>query len=145
MDYLKAEAKDGAVLAEIRAVAMKPSLEALGRFDEQRVRNRFLETFEPEDTIKLMDGEELLGFYVIRDRDEHRYLDHLYIKPEHQNRKLGKVVLEKVVSEAQRRGLPVRVGALRGSRSNYFYQQSGFVKTHEDEFDIYYEYIASYQ
>ena len=34
--------------------------------------------------------------------------------------------------------MPVRVGALRGSSSNGFYQRHGFMRTAEDEWDIYY-------
>jgi len=119
---------------------MKPSLEALGRYDEYRVRHRFLETFSPEETVKLLSGGELLGFYVVREKVDHLYLDHLYIAPDYQNKKLGKAVIDKLVVEAQNRGVPIRLGALRGSKSNDFYLQNGFVKTHEDEFDIYYEY-----
>ncbi len=36
------------------------------------------------------------------------------------------------------RQMPVRVGALRGSASNRFYQRHGFVQTSEDEWDVYY-------
>lgn len=41
-DVLESE---GRVLAELRVKAMKPSLQNIGRFDEDRVRNRVLETF----------------------------------------------------------------------------------------------------
>ncbi|KAG0933391.1 hypothetical protein G6F31_016327 [Rhizopus arrhizus] len=38
--------------------------------------------------------------------------------------------------EADSRGLPVAVGALRGSDSNRFYRRHGFVQTAESEWDI---------
>ena len=50
MRYIKSIQSDGNRLAEIRAAAMKSSLEALGRFDEQRVRDRFLESFTPDES-----------------------------------------------------------------------------------------------
>ncbi|SBS26257.1 hypothetical protein MSP8887_00367 [Marinomonas spartinae] len=139
MEYTQAVKEDGYELAEIRALAMRPGLEVLGRFDEKRVRSRFLETFTPSDTFKIVDDETLLGFFVVRVKADHHYLDHLYIKPEHQGRALGKLVLQKIVSMAHKKGLPVRLGALKGSRSNDFYINNGFIKTHEEEFDIYYE------
>ena len=139
MKFVIATEEDGNTLAEIRAAAMRPSLEAVGRFDENRIRNRFLESFVPSETVKLVDDGELLGFYVIRDRGEYVYLDHLYIDPKHQNRGLGRAVVKLIVKEAHKLGLPVRLGALRGSRSNDFYIKNGFIKTHEDEFDLYYE------
>jgi len=134
VEYQVAQPQDAQILAEIRALAMKPSLVALGRFDESRVRNRFLETFIPQDTITLTFEGELLGFYVLRTRTDHIWLDHLYIKPEHQNKQLGKKALTRVINLAKEKGLALRLGALRGS--------NGFVQTHEDEFDLYYEYVG---
>ena len=140
MEYIKSKKTDGNLLAEVRALAMKPSLLKLGRYDESRVRNRFLDNFVPESTFKIMESNNLLGFYVVLIREDHHYLDHLYIKPEHQNKNLGKTVLNRVIKNAQKDNLPLRLGVLKGSRSNDFYIKNDFIKTHEDEFDIYYEY-----
>ncbi|MGB0944584.1 MAG: GNAT family N-acetyltransferase [Marinomonas sp.] len=142
MECIKSKDSDANDLANLRAQAMKPSLVALGRFDEDRVRNRFLDTFVPQDTIKLTLEGELIGFYVLRIRTDHIWLDHLYIKPEHQNKQLGKKVLTRVIDLAKEKGLALRLGALKGSLSNRFYQNNGFVQTHEDEFDLYYEYVG---
>lgn len=139
MQYLLAQPQDANLLADLRAEAMKPSLVALGRFDENRVKSRFLDTFTPQDTIKILLDDELLGFYVLRNRVDHLWLDHLYIKPRHQDKQLGKAVLDKVILQANEQALPIRLGALKGSRSNNFHQKNGFKQTHEDEFDIYYE------
>lgn len=143
MKYVKSTQSDGNKLAEIRAAAMKPSLEALGRFDEERVRSRFLESFVPDETFKIVSDDEILGFFVVRDKGDHVFLDHLYVEPRFQNMKIGKDVVNLVKKDATQRDLPVRLGALRGSKSNDFYKQNGFVKTHEDEFDIYYEYRSN--
>lgn len=140
MEYIKSTISDGNQLAEIRASAMKPSLEFLGRFDENRVRTRFLETFVSDETFKIVSNNEVLGFYVVRVKGDHIFLDHLYIEPKHQNKKIGKSVVDKVKLDAAQSRLPIRLGALRGSKSNDFYMKNGFVKTHEDEFDVYYEY-----
>jgi len=140
MKYVKSEQSDGSELAELRASAMKASLSAIGRFDENWVRTRFLETFEPNDTYKVIEKDELLGFYVVREKEDHLFLDHLYIKIGYQNKNVGKAIINKIVAAAKDKNLPVRLGALRGSRANHFYSKNGFKKTHEDEFDIYYEY-----
>ena len=75
---------DAKELAEIRAKAMKPSLEKLGRFNEKRVRSRFLDTFLPDDTFKIELNDELAGFYVVRNKEDYLFLDHLYIDPQFQ-------------------------------------------------------------
>lgn len=126
-------------LAEIRAAAMKPSLEKLGRYDPQRVRKRFLDTFVASDTWKIEIDGEIAGFFVLRDKNDHFYLDHLYIHPIFQNKKLGSVVIEYIIKITQTRQLSIRLGALKESPSNRFYLNHGFTKIGEDEFDIYYE------
>jgi len=141
MDYIEAQAVDAKALANLRAEAMKPSLVSLGRFDENRVRTRFLDTFVAQDTMKVIDHDELVGFYVVRERSDHLWLDHLYIKPQYQQKQLGKQVLDKIINQAKEQALSIRLGALKGSRSNEFYLENGFKPTHEDEFDIYYERI----
>lgn len=141
MDYIEAQLVDAKALADLRAEAMKPSLVALGRFDENSVRMRFLDTFIAQDTMKMIDKDELVGFYVVRERSDHLWLDHLYIAVKYQQKCLGKYALERVIKTAKEQSLPIRLGALKGSRSNDFYLKNGFKQTHEDEFDIYYERI----
>ncbi|AZZ95427.1 GNAT family N-acetyltransferase [Hahella sp. KA22] len=119
---------------------MQPSLEAVGRFDENRVRRRFLDAFVPEETFKIIENGELAGFFVLRNKHDHLHLDHLYIHPDYQNRSIGGKVIAKVKSEAANKDLPIRLCALRDSKANNFYRKHGFVKTHEGEFDIYYEF-----
>ena len=48
--------------------------------------------------------------------------------------------MREVLRESEASGLPVRLGALRESRANEFYKSLGFRQTHEDAFDVYYEY-----
>ena len=51
---------------------------------------------------------------------------------------VGGQVLGRLLLDADRRGLPVSVGALRGSDSNRFYRRHGFVQVSESEWDIEY-------
>ena len=143
MNILNSTIDDGELLAEIRARAMKESLVAVGRFDEQRVRNRFLDNFIPEDTFKIVFESTVVGFYVTRLYEDYIYLDHLYILPEYQGNALGAAVIERVKQQAINLNMPIKLGALRDSRSNSFYLAHGFEKTHEDEFDIYYAFSAA--
>lgn len=137
LQYTPCNHSDGDTLAEIRARAMRESLEALGRFDPIRVRERFLASFTPADTVKILQNDQLVGFYVLRQRTDHLYLDHLYIEPSAQGKGIGGKVIDHIKQQAQQQ--PIRLGALKQSRSNQFYQQHGFQLTHDDEFDNYYE------
>jgi len=134
-----AQAQEGEVLAELRVLAMRQSLEALGRFDPDRARQRFLDKFEPESTWKISIDSELVGFYVVTEGPNFLNLDHLYIHPKHQSMKIGSKVLKEIVEAGQNQGKSIKLGALKGSRSNKFYMSHNFVKIDEGEYDNYYE------
>ena len=129
---------DADTLVAIRIAAMRESLERIGRFDPQRARERFLASFVPALCRFIeVDGAQS-GFILIRPQADHWLLDHLYILPEHQGKGIGGAVLQDVFAIADAQRMPIRVGALRGSDSNRFYQRYGFVQTDEGEWDIYY-------
>lgn len=127
-------------LATIRVQAMRPSLEAVGRFDEDRARQRFLNGFDPRDTTILWEGpDEIAGFFVVRQRVDHLYLDHLYIAPRHQGRRLGRGVIDAVKVQARSKGLPIKLVALNTSPAIRFYLRCGFVPLSQDALDTVFE------
>ncbi|WP_321871948.1 GNAT family N-acetyltransferase [Paraburkholderia tropica] len=129
---------DAEILVSIRIASMRESLERIGRFDPQRARERFLASFDPVLCCFIeVDGVQA-GFILVRPQQDHWLLDHLYILPEHQGRGIGAAVLRDVFKRADALRMPIRLGALRGSDSNRFYQRHGFVQTDEAEWDIYY-------
>jgi GNAT superfamily N-acetyltransferase len=143
---LRYEAVDEAAfdaLADIRVAAMRDSLMRVGRFDPERARQRLRASFWPEDTWAIVLDDVRVGFYTLRREADALRLDHLYILPDYQAMGLGAEVLRRIARRADRDGLPVRLGALRDSDSNRFYQRHGFVRTGEDTWDIYYERMPS--
>jgi GNAT superfamily N-acetyltransferase len=129
---------DAEALVALRIVAMRESLERIGRFDPARARERFLSAFSPQHTrLILVDGERA-GFVVVKPDGDGLLLDHLYVDPRFQNRGIGAAVLATVFAEADAQALRLRVGALRGSDSNRFYLRHGFALVKEDEWDNYY-------
>jgi putative intracellular protease/amidase/GNAT superfamily N-acetyltransferase len=134
-----AAAADADALVALRIEAMRDSLERIGRFDPQRARERFLSAFVPELTRHLVVGAERVGFLVLRPDPTGLLLDHLYVQPRHQGRGIGAAALARVFAEADAQRLPLRVGALRGSDANRFYQRHGFRQVEESEWDIYYQ------
>ena len=137
-----AVAADAEALAAIRVAAMRESLERIGRFDPRRARDRFLSGFDPALTRHvLLDGRRV-GFVVVRAQDDGLLLDHLYVAPQAQGRGVGAAVMAGVLADADARGLPVRVGALRGSDANRFYARHGFELVEEGEWDNLYRRAA---
>ena len=131
---------DGPELAELRVAAMRPSLEAIGRFDPSRARERFLSGFCSSSTWKVLLNNQTVGFYAYEIKEDHIWLSHLYFHPESQNLGLGGRVLDYIKDIAANNQLPIRLGALKQSPSNIFYSKQGFKPTHDEEWDTYYEY-----
>ena len=138
LTFVPASIADGAALADLRVLAMRDSLERIGRYDPQRARQRFLATYDPACTWQLHHGGALAGFYVLRPQADYLLLDHLYLAPACQRRGMGAAVLARVFAEADAAGKSVRVGALRGSEADRFYVRHGFEADGEEEFDLYY-------
>ncbi len=134
--------EDFEALLALRIEAMRESLERIGRFDPMRARERFTAGFSPIHTRHILLADERVGFVVVKPQDDAVLLDHLYILPRAQARGIGAWVIGQVLADAAAVGREVRVGALRGSRSNDFYQRAGFTLVEQAEFDNYYVWAA---
>lgn len=138
-EYPRAKLSDAEILADIRAEAMRPSLEALGRFDPVRARQRFFSKFDANDTQLILLDSELVGFFVVRAKQDHFLLDHLYLNADAQGLGLGREVVQHVQNIASNAKKPIKLMALKNSPANDFYVSLGFVFVAEDEFDNFYE------
>jgi len=130
--------EDFEALLSLRLAAMHESLQRLGRFDPQRARERLSRAFEPAHTRHILMAGERVGFVVVLPRADHLVLDHLYIAPQAQGQGVGSWVMAQVLAEADHRGVPVRVTALKLSDANRFYQRHGFELQHESDWDLHY-------
>lgn len=129
---------DAESLAELRALAMRESLERVGRFDAQRVRERLLAEFSAAHTQHVVCDGRRVGFVVVRPHADGLLLDHLYVTPEVQRSGIGASVLARVFALADRAGQALRVGALKESDANRFYLRHGFELVEVGEWDNYY-------
>lgn len=134
---------DANALVDLRVVAMRPSLEAIGRFDPVRARQRFLKTFDPQRTWKIEQNGELIGFFVLIEKTDHFYLDHLYLVANAQGQGIGRQVLDHIKGLAIAQNKSIHLCALIDSEANRFYQQNDFQETHRQDFDVHYEYRAN--
>jgi GNAT superfamily N-acetyltransferase len=123
-------------LLALRLRAMRDSLERLGRYDEQRARERLAANFDAAQTRHICVAGQRVGFLVLKTLSHALRLDHLYIDPAFQGRGIGQQVLQGVFEQADRAQLPVELCALKGSEANRFYLHHGFVAIGEGEWDI---------
>ncbi len=138
LSFRTAVSSDLEKLISIRIAAMKESLTTVGRFDPERARERFNSKFKPERTTLVLTDNKIIGFYVLLDKNDHLWLDHLYIDPTKQSSGVGAAVMEQIIDKSCEEKLSVKLCALKESRANNFYKKHGFKHTHSEEWDNYY-------
>lgn len=143
MRLVHAERHDVDELVDIRIEAMRESLERIGRFDPMRARDRFTLGFEPLNTRFIELNQKRVGFVVLSICDDAFLLDHFYIRPQWQGTGVGSSVIKLIIEEAETKGLPIKVGALKESDSNRFYMRHGFEYVESSEFDNHYIRLSS--
>ncbi|MFF4778703.1 GNAT family N-acetyltransferase [Microtetraspora fusca] len=131
-----AEPADVEVIAELRAVVLRPDLERLGRFDEHRVRQRLRDAFSPRYTSVIVADGAFAGCVTVRPAEGGRRLEHFYLDPVVQGRGLGSAVLRTLLDRTDAEGMAVRLIVLRGSAARRLYERHGFTVEREDPVDI---------
>ncbi|BEP91824.1 GNAT family N-acetyltransferase [Acidovorax sp. A79] len=134
-------------MADLRAEAMRESLERLGRFDPVRVRERLRDAFVPAYMRHIVAGGERIGYLTLLPyADPARMrLHHLYVRPGRQGRGAGAWALEWAKAQGRALGQDITLGALRGSGANRFYVRNGFQLVEEQEFDLEYRWSPAFE
>ncbi|MER6185774.1 GNAT family N-acetyltransferase [Streptomyces sp. NPDC001652] len=132
-----ASAADIEAIAELRAVVMRPDLERLGRFDEQRVRQRLRDGFVPEYAWVIEVGGAFAGCVALRPAGDARWLEHFFVAPHLQGSGVGSGVLRELLERCDRDGLLVRLNVLQGSAARRLYERHGFTTESQDPIDVF--------
>ena len=127
-------------LVELRLEVMRESLERINRFDPVRARERFRASFDPAQLRLIEVDGDWVGCVSLKDQGDHLEIEHFYIETRAQGKGIGSKVLTSLLDESGSR--TVRLGVLKQSRAAEFYIRHGFMKTHEREFDEYFERLA---
>ena len=126
-------------LLALRIRTLRASLERLGRFDPRRAAQRFRSTFRPADTRRILVDGEPAGCIAFWPEPGAMRVEHFYIDAAYQRHGLGSAVLGRLFNEALPPVTCFRVGALRGSDANRFYERHDFKRVSEGEWDVEYE------
>ncbi|MDA0635143.1 GNAT family N-acetyltransferase [Nonomuraea sp. MCN248] len=128
-------ATDVEAVAELRAVVLRPDLERLGRYDEQRVRQRLRDGFAPAHTWMIEVEGAVAGCVALRPAEDAHWLEHFYLDPRVQGRGIGGAVLSRLLQGCDE--VVVRLNVLRGSSARRLYERHGFAVETEDEVDVF--------
>jgi ribosomal protein S18 acetylase RimI-like enzyme len=131
-----AKPEDFEGLLALRLRAMRESLTQIGRYDEQRARERLSANFDVAATHHIVVAGQRVGFVVLKRLSHAMRLDHLYIEPALQRRGIGTRLMAQISAKADAQLLPLELCALKGSDANGFYLRLGFVQTGEGDWDI---------
>ncbi|MFD6889714.1 GNAT family N-acetyltransferase [Streptomyces sp. NPDC059957] len=132
-----ASVADVEAVAELRAVVLRADLERLGRYDEQWVRQRLRDGFEPAHTWVIEVGGALAGCVALRPAEDAHWLEHFYLAPHLQGRGIGAAVLRELLEQCDRDGTRVRLNVLQGSAARRLYERHGFGLEAEDPVDVF--------
>ncbi|MEV0597592.1 GNAT family N-acetyltransferase [Nonomuraea cavernae] len=132
-----ASVMDVEAVAELRAAALRPDLERLGRYDEQRVRQRLRDGFTPAHTWMIEVDGALAGCVALRPAKHTYWLEHFYLDPDLQGRGIGTAVLSRLLEWCDREDAVVRLNVLQGSSARQLYERHGFTAETEDEVDVF--------
>ncbi|MEV4497106.1 GNAT family N-acetyltransferase [Micromonospora arborensis] len=133
----RALATDVDAVADLRAVVLRADLERLGRYDEQRVRQRLRDGFAPAYTWVVEVDGAFAGCVALRPADDARWLEHFYLAPHLQGGGIGTAVLRELLEQCDRDGARVRLNVLQGSPARRLYERHGFTLETEDPVDVF--------
>ncbi|MEU5783446.1 GNAT family N-acetyltransferase [Micromonospora lupini] len=133
----QASAADVEAVAELRSVVLRADLERLGRYDEQRVRQRLRDGFAPAHTWLIEVGGVFAGCVSLRPAEDAHWLEHFYLAPRLQGGGIGAAVLRELLDRCDRDGTRVRLNVLRGSPARRLYERHGFTVESEDPVDVF--------
>ncbi|WP_422739721.1 GNAT family N-acetyltransferase [Micromonospora sp. WMMD729] len=132
-----ASTADVEAVAELRSVVLRPDLERLGRYDEQRVRQRLRDGFSPAHTWLIEVGGAFAGCVSLRPGEDAHWLEHFYLAPDVQGAGVGAAVLRALLDRCDRDGVRVRLNVLSGSPARRLYERHGFTLASEDPVDVF--------
>ncbi|MEW1693464.1 GNAT family N-acetyltransferase [Streptomyces sp. NPDC091265] len=123
--------------AELRAVVMRPDLVRLGRYDEQRVRQRLRDSYLPEHTSVIVVDGRFGGSVTLRPFEDGWCLESFFVDEGLQGRGIGSAVLGALLARTDGEGVPVRLNVLQGSSARRLYERHGFTLEREDAVDVF--------
>lgn len=120
---------DRAYVERLRAVALRPQVEAIGPWDPAAQAGRFARDWDRGGTRIIFAGPARAGCVASVAEDSRILLSSFYVEPALQGRGIGTAVLAMLLAEADVAGLPVTLTTLAGSRAANLYRRVGF--THD--------------
>lgn len=138
----QSEPSDVEAIAELRAIVLRHDLTRLGRYNEEKVRQRFRDSFAPDHTWIIKAESVFMGCIAFKPASDGYLLEHFYIHPNYQGKGIGHGVLEHFLHQEHVAGKLVTLNVLQGSPAKRLYERFGFKVDREDSIDVFMSMIA---
>jgi ribosomal protein S18 acetylase RimI-like enzyme len=103
-------------------------------WDEAFQRDRFDKSYCDAEFSLIDSGLATVGYCVVKRETESLHLSLLLVQPEFQNRGIGRVVMQTLMSQAAEHNRPLTLSCfLRNEGAMRFYEQLGFSIVSRDE------------
>ncbi len=128
----KASPGDREFAYRVRRAAFREYVEKVSGWDEDAQRRLHEQRFASQDfRIVNLAGTDI-GIMAVDVMSDCLKVNQLFLLPGHQGAGLGRECMARIMDEARRRGLPVRLRVLKvNPRALAFYRRLGFIRTGE--------------
>lgn len=125
--------EDADFLYGVLKATMQEYVAQIWGWDEAWQQAHFREHFEPsKEQIIVLEGEEI-GVISVEQREAEVFLSKIYILPQYQGRGIGTNLINSVLEQAHRRGVPVTLRVIKVNPAKRLYERLGFVEVGETE------------
>jgi ribosomal protein S18 acetylase RimI-like enzyme len=127
---------DAEFLYDLLRTTMRDYVEQTWSWDEDWQRTYFDMHYDPaQNQVVALNGQDI-GVIAAERREGGIHLSSIYILPEYQGRGIGTQLINDLLAEAFRQGLPVSLRVLKINPARRLYERLGFVVV--DEADTHY-------
>ena len=113
--------------------AMKPCIEATWGWDEEFQSKGFDIHLKPAYWKIIVNNLDRIGAFVLKEGDDYLWLEMIIIRPEYQQKGIGRRVLTYIQTIAKEKSLPLRLSVIKANPVRPFYLKLGFDQYEEDE------------
>lgn len=137
VNLIESKVSDLEITYQIMCNSFKPYFEKLWDWDEAHQQKLHKKKFKVSKTKLIQFREQIVGYIVVSEKNREIYIENLLIDKAFQNRGIGSEVMETIVQKSVLEKKVIRLQVFKiNTRAQQFYQNLGFEKTSETEFNF---------
>lgn len=136
LTYTKASEEDTEYLLWLRKETMTEHLNNAGmEVNEENLLGRIKHHFEQAKIILL--NNQKIGLLKLVENETEIEIHQIQIEPKHQNKGIGKEIIQTVIQNASKNDIPVKLSVLKANKAQNLYKNLGFEIYDENEYSYF--------